>query len=93
MIFYDDITYRSALGRALGYCVVLMGGEAVYVEGITRYSVITPERIEMIAGRKLIVVEGSDMRVEELERETVIVKGRIRSVREEGECIPSERKD
>lgn len=83
MSFFDEIKYGTTAGRALGYSVVLMGGEAVYVEGIRRIASVSPAKMEMTAGKSLIVIEGEDMVIDELERETVIIKGRIRSVREE----------
>ena len=83
MSFFDDIKYGSVAGRALGYSVVLMGGEAVYVEGIKRLASVSPTKMEMTAGKRLIIVEGEDMVIDELERETVIIKGRIKAVREE----------
>lgn len=83
MSFYDEIKYRSVAGKALKYGVVLMGGEAAFVEGIKRIISIAPTKLEIAAGKSLIIIEGEGMTVDELEKETVIVRGKIKSVREE----------
>ena len=82
MSFFDEISYRTLLGRAVGYRAVLMGGEAVYVEGISRIVSVSGEKIEVSARKKLLVVEGEDLSLEELEKESVIIKGRIACFKE-----------
>lgn len=82
MSFYDEIKYRSVAGKALKYSIVLMGGEAAYIEGIKRMIDISPQKIEIAAGKTLIIIEGEGLALEELETETAIVKGKIVSVRE-----------
>ncbi|MBQ7227495.1 MAG: YabP/YqfC family sporulation protein [Clostridia bacterium] len=82
MSFFDEISYRTLLGRAVGYSAVLMGGEAVYVEGISRIVSVSGEKIEVSARKKLLVVEGEDLSLEEVEKESVIIKGRIACFKE-----------
>ena len=81
MSFFDEIKYRSLAGRVIKYSVIVFGGEAVYVEGITRVVSVSSDKIELNAGKTLLTVEGENMTVEELEKETVIIKGRIKSYR------------
>ncbi len=82
MSFFDDISYRTLLGRAVGYSVVLFGGEAAYAEGIRRIVGVGPDKIEMAVGKKLLVIEGGGLTIDELEGGSVIVKGRITGVYE-----------
>ncbi len=83
MSFFDDIKYRSVAGKAVGYSAVIFGGESVFIEGITRVITVGKNRMEFSSGKKLITVTGEDLTLDELETETVIVKGKIRGVGEE----------
>ena len=82
MSFFDDIKYRSTAGKALIYSAVIFGGESVFIEGITRVVTVSGSKMEFSAGKKLITVLGENLEIDELETETVIVKGRIRGVGE-----------
>ena len=82
MSFFDDISYKTVLGRAVKYSAVLMGGEAAYVDGISRIISVSAGKIEIAAGKILLEVSGEDLVIDELERESVIVKGKITGVRE-----------
>ncbi len=82
MSFFDDISYKTVLGRAVKYSAVLMGGEAAYIEGISRIISVAQDKIEIAAGKTLIEITGENLVIDELERESVIVKGRILGVRE-----------
>ncbi len=83
MSFYDEIKYRSIAGKAVKYGVVLFGGEAAFIEGIKRIIRIDPNKVEIAAGKSLIIIEGEGLTVGDIETETAIVRGKITSVREE----------
>lgn len=83
MSFFDDVKYRSVAGKALGYSAIIFGGECVFIEGIKRVVTVSGERMEFSLGKKLITVLGEGLTLEELETETAIVRGRVRSVGEE----------
>lgn len=80
-------------GRIKGYSVVIMSGEAVYVEGVNKYLTLGNEKMEMLAGKKHVIIEGKNMSIEELNAETIIIVGEINCVREEGQCTESQHKD
>lgn len=83
MSFYNEIA--SALGdnirAAGGYNIINFNGESVYIEGIRRIVSIDAECIVMTLSRDVLTVEGENLDIFELEKETVIVKGGIKAVR------------
>ncbi len=83
MSFYDEIKYRSIAGKSVKYGVVLFGGEAAFIEGVKRIISISQTKVEIAAGKTLIIIEGEEMTVDDIETETAIVRGKIKSVREE----------
>lgn len=83
MSFFDDIRRCAATGIKYGYSVVLFGGEAVYINGITRVLEISAERMAFASEKRIIAVTGSDMAVSGLERDSVMIRGTIKNVGEE----------
>ena len=67
MSFYDEIKYRSIAGKAVKYGVVLFGGEAAFIEGIKRIIRIDPNKVEIAAGKSLIIIEGEGLTVGDIE--------------------------
>lgn len=84
MGFFDDIKRRAATGTDYGYYVVLFGGKAAYIGGITRVLEISGARMEFASGKHTVAVCGEELKVSELEKESVIVNGRITRIEEGG---------
>ena len=82
MSFFDDIRRCAATGIKYGYSIVLFGGEAVYMNGITRVLEIGPERMAFASEKRIIAITGSDMAVSELEKDSVMIKGHIKNIGE-----------
>ena len=82
MSFFDDIKRSVATGVKYGYYAVLFGGEAAYIDGITRVLSISEERMEFASEKRVIAVCGSGLSVSALEKESVIIKGHITGISE-----------
>ena len=77
MSFFDDIKYNSLLGETTGHSAVLFGDVAVYVEGISQVISISQNKIELSARKRILTVEGNNLYIDVLEKESIIIKGEI----------------
>ena len=82
MSFFKEIAGKVGSHALGGYNLINFNGEHVYVEGIDRLLGISPERIEMKIGKRVLAVTGTELEVSELEKGSVTISGRI-----EGESI------
>lgn len=83
MSFFDDIRRSAATGVRYGYSIVLFGGGSAYISGITRVLGIDPRRMEFASEKRVIAVEGEELKMESLEGGCAIVRGRIMRAGEE----------
>ncbi|HIW01947.1 MAG TPA: YabP/YqfC family sporulation protein [Candidatus Protoclostridium stercorigallinarum] len=84
MSFFDDIRRCVAGGSKYGYYIVLFGGEAAYIGGVTRIAEISGERIVLLSEKRVLTLCGEELGVDGIERGGAIVRGKIKRI-EEGE--------
>lgn len=83
MSMFDDIRRCAAAGMSYGYCVVLFGGGAAYIDGITRVMEIGGERVVFASEKRIITLSGEDLTVTRLGDGDAIVRGKIYAFGEE----------
>ena len=87
MSFFKEVFAAMGLDSAPvanGYQIINYNGKAVYCEGFKRILSIGGEEVILGLKAKRIVVSGSNLTIKELENNTVIICGEIKSVTEEG---------
>ena len=57
-----------------------LGGKAVYIENFVRVNTFLPDEIVLKLKRGFIKVVGKDLIIEELNKESILVKGCIKGV-------------
>ncbi len=77
MSFFKEISDK--IGRRIigGYNIINFGGEYIYVEGIGRVLSLDADRIELSSGDTVLEISGENLEITELEKGSVIIKGRI----------------
>lgn len=73
----------KSLKEPFSYQIINFGGRAVYAEGFKNILSLTETEIVLGLKKGRIVISGSDLMIEELEENTVAVKGVITAVTEE----------
>ena len=72
----------SKVGGYKNYCVINVGGEYIYAEGVERLVSIADKTISFYANKKLVLIVGENLAIEDLDDGTIMVKGKIVSVEE-----------
>ena len=83
MSMFDDIRRSAAAGVKYGYSAVLFGGNAAYVDGITRVLEICDGRVAFASEKRVIAFTGENLTVTRIEDGGAIVRGRICGFAEE----------
>ena len=78
MSFFKEIADKIGRKATGGYNFIDFNGEYVYVEGIGRVLSLDSDKIELSVGKNVLCVTGEELVITELEKGSVIIKGRIR---------------
>lgn len=77
MSFFKEISDKIGRRFTGGYNIINFGGEYIYVEGIGRVLSLDEGKIELSSGDTLLEIVGENLEITELEKGSVIIKGRI----------------
>ncbi len=72
----------DGLAAASGYNIIDFNGESLYADGIKRILLLTQPKISLEFKGCIVHIEG-DLRVERLEEDSIIVKGKISLIHKE----------
>lgn len=84
MSFFKEVSEIFGLEWAkvsLGYSYVNYNGNAVYIEGFKKVLSVEGDCLKFLVGKKeILTVSGSDLAIFLLEKNTIMIKGLIKSI-------------
>lgn len=78
---FRSIMEECGLESAVGFRCVLMGEEAVFVEGATRLEAYDPETVRIRCGRQSVEITGQQLTLKGMDRGEMTVRGKISGIR------------
>ena len=79
MAFIFDLFKK--FGKNPNYTVVNFGGKFIYIDGVLRIREITPKMIKLSTKEEVVEIEGDSLEIEEMDGDSIIIKGVIISVK------------